>query len=556
MKRPSVHQKLFWFYSIPVLILMFLMLICCGLSIYNLNRQVTQLDQAALQNYADQLETNLNAIEMNVQTFTTVDNDTIYMQYLTSEAERVFATTRVFRRMEVDVIEYPSMSAEFLCPLAHGAVLMVRGEGQSLVERQQVNHAIETICQDLDDYPTGSWQYYTDDAAQYLLYSYQLNDAYFGFLLDPVKLMTVPFAEDSSQYAETSLYLNNKRIAGVEASSENCLSAKIGRTGFELRVRLVRTGLTNGIVWLSLLMMVIPLLLLAALFLLYRFARLQIVEPIDRISQIMHQAGQGDLSVRVDTSGMLQEFSTIGTTFNLTLEEISELQERQTQILREKQMSQLRNLQMQINPHFLGNCFNAVYNASLTGDFEQVLALTTYLNRYFRFMAQVENDLVLLEEELRFTDDFLSIQKLRFGDAFSYTISVPAFLRQARVPPSVIKSFAENAVKYARNMSGEAKIDIRASMQNREGKTRLWLEVLDNGPGFSDEVLQVMQQKAQPFFDGRVHIGIANVRQRLELLYAGKAEVHLENRPDGGAHVSVILPLNYGTEQPEKEETP
>lgn len=253
---------------------------------------------------------------------------------------------------------------------------------------------------------------------------------------------------------------------------------------------------------------------------------------------------------------MLQEFSTIGTTFNLTLEEISELQERQTQILREKQMSQLRNLQMQINPHFLGNCFNAVYNASLTGDFEQVLALTTYLNRYFRFMAQVENDFVLLEEELRFTDDFLSIQKLRFGDAFSYTISVPAFLRQARIPPSVIKSFAENAVKYARNMSREAKIDIRASMQNREGETYLWLEVLDNGPGFSDEVLQVLQQKAQPFFDGRVHIGIANVRQRLELLYAGTAEVHLENRPDGGAHVSVILPLNYGTEQPEKEETP
>ena len=173
---------------------------------------------------------------------------------------------------------------------------------------------------------------------------------------------------------------------------------------------------------------------------------------------------------------------------------------------------------MQITPQFLGNCFNAVYNASLTGDFEQVLALTTYLHRYFRFMELVENDFVLLEEELRFTDDFLSIQKLRFGDAFSYTISVPAFLRQARIPPSVIKSFAENAVKYARNMSREAKIDIRASMQNREGEPYLWLEVLDNGPGFSDEVLQALQQKAQPFFDGRVHIGIANVRQRLELL--------------------------------------
>lgn len=57
-------------------------------------------------------------------------------------------------------------------------------------------------------------------------------------------------------------------------------------------------------------------------------------------------------------------------------------------------------------------------------------------------------------------------------------------------------------MKYARNMSREAKIDIRASMQNREGETYLWLEVLDNGPGFSDEVLQVLQQKAQPFLMG------------------------------------------------------
>lgn len=555
MKRSSVHQKLFWFYSIPVLALMILMLICCGLSIYNLNRQVTQLDQSALQNYADQLEANLNAIEMNVQTFTTVDNDTIYMQYLTSEADRVFATARVFRRMEVDVIEYPSMSAEFLCPLAHGAVLLVRGEGQGLPERQQVNRAVNAICQKLEDFPTGTWQYYTDQSSRYLLYSYQMNDAYFGFLLDPVKLMAVPFADDVNQEVETSLYLKGDLIAGKEVAPENCLSSRIGQTGFELRVQLMRTGLTNGIVWLSMLMMLIPILLLAALLLLYRFARLQIVGPIDRIAQVMHEAGQGDLKVRVNTQGMLEEFSIIGSTFNRTLEEIEELQRRQTEILKEKQISLLRNLQMQINPHFLGNCFNAVYNASLTGDFEQVLALTTYLNRYFRFMAQVENDFVLLEEELRFTEDFLSIQKVRFGNAFSYTISVPAFLRQASIPPSVIKSFAENSVKYARETARVARIEIRAAMFSQEGEMRLKLEISDNGPGFPAEILEKLQQKDQPFFDGRVHIGIANVRQRLNLLYPGRAEVRLENLPGGGAHVAVVLPLIYRRPPEEKEDT-
>lgn len=555
MRESSVHHKLFWFYSIPVLLLMLLMLVCCALSIYNLNRQMSQLDRSALQTYASQLEANLNSIETNVQTFTTIDNDVTYMQYLSSEADRLFAARRVFRRMEVDVIGWPSMSAEFLCPLNQGSMMMVRGEDQTFEEWQRVSRAVNTICASPGDYPTGIWQYYQDEAFGYLLYSYQMDDAYFGFLLDPRKLTAVPFENSDLLQVSTCLYLNGQCIAGTESAAGNWFAAKIGDTGLELRVKLVRTGLTNGIVWLSLLMVLLPVLLLVTLLLLYRFARRSIMRPIDQIASVMHQAGQGDLSVRVDTTGMLQEFSTIGTTFNHTLVEISELQERQTQILREKQMSQLRNLQMQINPHFLGNCFNAVYNASLTGDFEQVLALTTYLNRYFRFMAQVENDFVLLEEELRFTEDFLSIQKLRFGSTFSYTVSVPAFLRQARIPPSVIKSFAENAVKYARDTGREAKIDIRASMQTQEGGTRLLLEVLDNGPGFSEKALQALQQEAQPVFDGRVHIGIANVRQRLELLYAGKAEVRLENQPGGGAHVSVTLPLNYGAEQPGKEET-
>lgn len=559
MKHLSVHYRLFWFYSIPVLLLMLLMLICCGLSIYNLNRQMTQLDQSALQTYASQLEASLKSIEMNVQTFTTIDNDASYMQYLPSETERLFAATRVFRRMEVNAIEYPDMSAEFLHVLPQGDTLLVRGSGQDFAEKQRIDTLIEAICSAPERYPIGRWQYCPDTDDGYLLYSYQIDGVYFGFLLAPEKLMEVPFADDGTQdiqQVRTCLYLNGQAIAGdTPSSSGGWLSAKIGATGFELRVQLVRVGAANGIVWLSFLMILIPGMLLVSLLLFYRFARRQFMRPIDQIISTIQQAGQGNMNARVDTDGMLQEFSLIADTFNHTVEQIAELRRRETQILREKQLSQLHNLQMQINPHFLGNCFNAVYNASLTGDYEQVLALTTYLNRYFRFMAQLENDFILLEDELRFTEDFLSIQKLRFGNVFSYSISVPVFLRQAVVPPSVLKSFAENAVKYARNAEDQARIEIRASMLTAQERTQLKLEVLDNGPGFSEEVLLKLRQKGQPVFDGRVHIGIANVKQRLELLYADRAQLLLENLSDGGAHVTVLLPLVYRTNQQKEDKT-
>lgn len=556
MKKPSVHHKLFWLYSIPVLVLMLLLLICCGVSIYNLNSQMAQLDRSSLQTYVGQLETSLRSIEQNVQTFTTVDNDTTYMQYLPSETERLFATKRVFRRMEADVIEYPSMSGEFLYTIAQKNTLQVFGSNLSFEETQNVKQMIRMICSDPSQFFVGQWQYCQNGSSNYLLYGYLVDGVYFGFLIAPEKLMDVPFVESDIVQVRTSLYLNGQLISGEGATStSNMISAQIGSTGLALCVQVKQVGLANGIVWLSLLMALIPAMLLVNLLLLYRFARRQIMTPIEQITATIQKAGSGDMEARVDTSGMLQEFVLIADTFNDTVTQIADLRKRETEILREKQISQLHNLQMQINPHFLGNCLNAVYNASLTGDYEQVLALTTYLNRYFRFMAQLEHDFVSLEEELRFTEDFLSIQKLRFGDVFSYNISVPVFLRQAVVPPSVLKSFAENSVKHARGTENQAKIEIRASMLTANEATQLKLEILDNGPGFSEDILLKLSQKGQPYFDDRVHIGIANVRQRLDLLYLGKAQLMLENLPDGGAHVTVILPLSYCANQ-QKESRP
>lgn len=110
-----------------------------------------------------------------------------------------------------------------------------------------------------------------------------------------------------------------------------------------------------------------------------------------------------------------------------------------------------------------------LYNASLCGDNELVLEMTTHLRRYFRSMVQMEKDFILMQEELEFTNDFLAISKLRFPE-LNYEINVPEYLKKIPVPPSVIKSFAENAVQYSRGFGEDISVVVEAELME-EGKS-------------------------------------------------------------------------------------
>ena len=545
--RQSMRKKMLLLYIGLAVLLLLVTVICNYEGIVNLNRQMNDLDQSVLKEYAAQTAANLSAVESNIQSFTSFDNDVASMQYLDDEAESLFATTRVLRRMKGDAIEYPDMSCEFLYTMYKENTLIVRGEKQSYEEKRRLDRAVADICKDTTMYASLVWNNYQIEGNNYLLYGCQMDDNYFAILIRPEELTQIPFTSDEQQNVSCGLYLQDELIAGEEIAEGKGLTAQIGSTGLTLRVDLQRTFWQNNILWLSVMLVMVPVLLLIAAFLIYRFSTTDIVQPLDKISTVMRRLGQGDMDARIDTNGMGEEFALIGQVFNDAVDRINEMRDNEKEMLRERQAIQLRNLEMQINPHFLGNCFNAIYNASLTEDVDHVLALTTYLNRYFRFMAQVEKEYVTLEEELRFTEDFLAIQKLRFGDAFDYTIKVPMFLRQSTVPPSVIKSFAENAVKYARESTDTAKLEIRAALeQGAEAKIRI--EIEDNGPGFPPEILNTLQQDKPLVSDGRTHIGITNVKKRIQLLYQEHAELHIENMPEG-AKVVVLLPLEYGPKE-------
>ena len=203
-------------------------------------------------------------------------------------------------------------------------------------------------------------------------------------------------------------------------------------------------------------------------------------------------------------------------------------QQRRSAELRERaHVAQLRALHSQINPHFLFNSLNSVSALILDKNSDKAEEMVGKLARFLRLgLAADPTRNIPLELELELQRSYLDIEQLRYPD-LTVEIDLPEELKGALVPSLILQPVVENAVKYGvAGASPPASIWIRAASS---GET-LALEVIDSGKG----------SHQQPGGG----IGLANVEQRLALLYGGGRSTLVAARdPDGRFRVRISLPL-------------
>jgi LytS/YehU family sensor histidine kinase len=186
-------------------------------------------------------------------------------------------------------------------------------------------------------------------------------------------------------------------------------------------------------------------------------------------------------------------------------------------------------LHSQINPHFLFNSLNSVSALILDKDTDAAEAMVTKLARFLRLgLAADPTQKIALSLEVELQRSYLEIEQLRYPDLV-IDFSVPDQLQQALVPALILQPLVENAVKY-----GVAGADPPATVavSAREERSNLVLEVHDSGHG-----------KAQLSGGG---IGLANVRQRLQLIYGEtRSSLSADREPDGRFRARVSIPLEF-----------
>ena len=103
-------------------------------------------------------------------------------------------------------------------------------------------------------------------------------------------------------------------------------------------------------------------------------------------------------------------------------------------------------------------------------------------------------------------------------------------------------TFIENTIKHAYAGNQILQISLTVKQKYIEESQYLQIDITDSGQGFSEEILEKIMHKENPGTDERVHVGILNSMQRLQLLYGNNHKIRFFNGESGGAHIQLLIP--------------
>ncbi|MGC6586454.1 sensor histidine kinase [Paenibacillus sp. Dod16] len=278
------------------------------------------------------------------------------------------------------------------------------------------------------------------------------------------------------------------------------------------------------------------------------FLRKVLLRPLQKIVQLMRRIGEGNFNLRIEKVPTApEEFQLVYRTLDQMVSQIEKLKIDVYEEQLSKQRAELKQLQLQINPHFFMNSLNILYHLAQVKRYELIQEMTICLVQYFRYMFHSNNQaLVLLKDELQHTRNYLRIQQLRLPNQFESEIHVPDYLLETPVPPLMLQTIVENTIKHAVRADVRTMLVIEAILDDLAEEPTVCLTVRDTGDGFSDEVLEAIRCGRQGANTGRAHIGLWNVRERLRLQYGNGAVMDCYNDDPHGAVVELFIPLSPG----------
>ncbi|ASK62488.1 sensor histidine kinase [Virgibacillus phasianinus] len=200
--------------------------------------------------------------------------------------------------------------------------------------------------------------------------------------------------------------------------------------------------------------------------------------------------------------------------------------------------AELRNLQAQINPHFLFNTLHMIA-ALFRKDPERARHITVQLAHYMRFnIGLVSSSLVSLEKECQHVKAYIDIIQTRFASRLQINFPEMDEARQVLIPPSTMQPLVENAVQHGlETVAHGGIITVRIE---RLGEF-IQITVRDNGCGFPENILHRAGQESLTE-NQNSGAGLFNVNQRLISLLGESARLHVRNLPSGGSEVYFAIP--------------
>jgi len=264
-------------------------------------------------------------------------------------------------------------------------------------------------------------------------------------------------------------------------------------------------------------------------------------KPIGELSDAMAAVRRGDLTVRIP-AGRRDEFGRLADTFNQMTERLEEHVREQVQHQRDLNDAQIRQMQAQLNPHFLYNTLDTMKWLAKIHQLPEVASLAGNLAAILRASINSEQ-FVPLWRELELVEQYVGIQTIRFSGRFRCIISVPEALQSCIVPKLVLQPMVENAILHGLDGCADGCIYI----YGWETDGDISLSVTDDGCGLPPDILARINEPQPKLLEG--HLGLYNVPTILKLHYGAQYGLRASSIAGVGTTVTLVMPVQREGEE-------
>ena len=261
-----------------------------------------------------------------------------------------------------------------------------------------------------------------------------------------------------------------------------------------------------------------------------------VLRPIKQMYQEMDKVRKGNLDISIPYQSS-DEIGQLGQQFVRMTQELRQLirTKYEQQILLKE--SELKYLESQINPHFLYNTLDTIHWTAVRNGDKAVCEQIEALSDLFRHVLNKGEEITTLGEELLHLQNYLLLQKTRYGEKITIRMDVDEELLSARMPKLLIQPLVENAIYHGleHKVGGGS---VALTVRREEGAMLITVE--DDGVGArGEEISQQIHTR------GRMNaFALQNIHERVEMRYGKPYGVAFYSSPGKGTRVEVRLPVD------------
>ena len=307
-------------------------------------------------------------------------------------------------------------------------------------------------------------------------------------------------------------------------------------TDFDVRFVVNQTISSRSLFWLEITEFILTFFVFIVLYFLAYRVRKRLIGPLQNLSLILEKY-HSDPGFSEDS---VEREELLGDTYDVLNGLLLQMDEQRTELYQselEKRQLQLNFRNAQIRPHFLVNCLAMLSGMASLGESERVQEMTVYLSRYIRYILQDCMYQATIQREVEHMRDIIEICRGLNSHDILFKVDLDEEVSCIRLPVLVISTFIENSIRH---YTREEDLEIRLSVSLDKESDTLSMRIADNGEGFSEDALYMLNVMGEMDEENGRHIGINNVLQRLELFYGDRAEAVFEN-VDGHAVVHLTI---------------